>query len=41
MGPKIEAALRFAWWSRREAIITSLGKALEGILGKTGTRITP
>jgi carbamate kinase len=41
MGPKIEAALRFAWWSRREAIITSLDKALEAILGRTGTRIGP
>lgn len=41
MGPKIEAALRFAWWSRREAVITSLDKALEAILGRTGTRICP
>ena len=41
MGPKIEAALRFAWWSRSEAVITSLDKALEGILGRTGTRIVP
>ena len=41
MGPKIEAALRFAWWSRHEAVITSLDKALEGILGRTGTRIVP
>jgi carbamate kinase len=41
MGPKIEAALRFAWWSRREAIITSLDKALEAVLGRTGTRVTP
>jgi carbamate kinase len=41
MGPKIEAALRFAWWSRREAVITSVDKALEGILGRTGTRIVP
>jgi carbamate kinase len=41
MGPKIEAALRFAWWSRREAIVTSLDKALEAILGRTGTRISP
>jgi len=35
------AALRFAWWSRREAVITSLDKALEAILGRTGTRICP
>jgi len=41
MGPKIESALRFAAWSRREAVITSLDKALEGILGRTGTRIVP
>jgi carbamate kinase len=41
MGPKIEAALRFARWSRREAIITSLDKALEATLGRTGTRICP
>jgi carbamate kinase len=41
MGPKIEAALRFARWSRRESVITSLDKALESILGKTGTRIVP
>jgi len=41
MGPKIEAALRFARWSRGEAVITSLGKALEAILGRTGTRICP
>jgi carbamate kinase len=41
MGPKVEAALRFAEWSRGEAIITSLDKALEAMLGKTGTRIGP
>jgi len=41
MGPKIEAALRFTEWSRGEAVITSLDKALEGILGRTGTRIVP
>ncbi len=41
MGPKIEAALRFACWSKGEAIITSLDKALEAMLGRTGTRIGP
>jgi carbamate kinase len=41
MGPNIEAALRFARWSRREAIITSLDKALEATLGRTGTRVCP
>jgi carbamate kinase len=41
MGPKVEAALRFAEWSRGEAVITSLDKALDAMLGKTGTRIGP
>jgi carbamate kinase len=41
MGPKIESALRFAGWSGGEAIITSLDKALEAMLGRTGTRIGP
>ncbi len=39
MGPKVEAALRFAKWSGKEAIITSLDKALDALAGKTGTRI--
>jgi carbamate kinase len=41
MGPKIEAALRFAAWNGGEAIITSLDKALEAMLGRTGTRVGP
>ncbi len=41
MGPKIEAALRFAAWSGGEAIITSLDKALDAMLGRTGTRVSP
>ncbi|UCF97971.1 MAG: carbamate kinase [Spirochaetaceae bacterium] len=41
MGPKIEAAVRFVSWSGKEAIITSLDKALEAIQGKTGTHIVP
>jgi carbamate kinase len=41
MGPKIEAAVRFVKWSGKEAIITSLDKALEAVLGKTGTHIVP
>lgn len=40
MGPKVEAAVRFARWSGKEAIITSLDKALDALEGKTGTRIT-
>lgn len=39
MGPKVEAALRFAKWSGKESIITSLDKALDALDGKTGTRI--
>lgn len=39
MGPKVEAAIRFASWSGKEAIITSLDKALDAIEGKTGTHI--
>ncbi len=41
MGPKIQAAIRFAKWSKREAIISSLDKALDAIEGKTGTHIVP
>jgi carbamate kinase len=41
MGPKIEAAVRFTWWSGRESVITSLDKALEAILGRAGTHILP
>jgi carbamate kinase len=41
MGPKIEAAIRFVNWSGKEAIITSLDKALEAVEGKTGTHIVP
>jgi len=39
MGPKIEAAIRFAKWSDKAAIITSLDKALQAVEGKTGTHI--
>ncbi len=39
MGPKVEACMRFVKWSGREAIITSLDKALDALQGKTGTRI--
>lgn len=40
MLPKVEAAVTFARSGRgRQALITSLEKAKDGILGKTGTRI--
>ncbi len=39
MGPKVEACMRFVKWSGREAIITSLDKALDALEGRTGTRI--
>lgn len=41
MGPKIEAAIRFVKWSGKEAIVTSLNKALEAVEGKSGTHIVP
>ena len=41
MGPKIQAAIRFVKWSGKEAIITSLNRAIEALEGKTGTHIVP
>jgi carbamate kinase len=41
MGPKVQAAVRFAKWKNKEAIITSLDKALDALAGKTGTHIVP
>ena len=41
MGPKVQAAVRFVKWSGKEAIITSLHKALDAVAGKTGTHIVP
>jgi carbamate kinase len=41
MGPKVQAAIRFVRWSGKEAIITSLDKALDALHGKTGTHIVP
>ena len=41
MGPKVEAAIRFARWSGKEAVITSLDRALEAVQGATGTHIAP
>jgi carbamate kinase len=39
MGPKIGACIRFIEWGGKEAIITSLDKALDAIEGKTVTHI--
>lgn len=41
MGPKVEAALRFAKETGKIATITSLEKARDGLLEKTGTQIVP
>ncbi len=41
MGPKVQAAIRFVKWSGKEAIISSLDKALDALQGKTGTHIVP
>jgi carbamate kinase len=41
MGPKVEAAARFAHWSGREAVITSLDRALESVAGRAGTHLVP
>lgn len=41
MGPKIQAAMRFVQWKKKEAIITSLDKALAALHGETGTHIVP
>jgi carbamate kinase len=41
MGPKVEAAIRFARWSGKEAMITSLDRALEAVQGANGTHIVP
>lgn len=40
MGPKVKACIRFLEHGGKEAIITSLDKAVEAIEGKTGTVIT-
>lgn len=39
MGPKMDAAMRFVRRGGKASIITSLDKALDGLEGKTGTRI--
>lgn len=41
MGPKVEAALRFAKETGKIATITSLENARDGLLEKTGTQIVP
>ncbi len=41
MGPKIEASIRFAKTTGREALITDMTKLKEALEGKTGTRIVP
>jgi len=40
MGPKVKACIRFLEWGGKQAIITSLDKAVEALEGKTGTRIS-
>lgn len=39
MGPKVKACIRFIEWGGKEAVITSLDKAVEALEGKTGTHI--
>lgn len=41
MGPKVKACIRFVRWSKKEAIITSLHRAIDALEGRTGTRIVP
>jgi len=41
MGPKVLAAIRFVEWGGDCAIITSLDKAVEALVGRAGTRIIP
>ncbi len=41
MGPKVLAAIRFVEWGGDCAIITSLDKAVEALMGKAGTRVIP
>lgn len=39
MGPKVDAAVRFAKWKKGEAIITSLHNAMDALENGTGTHI--
>lgn len=40
MGPKVEACIRFLKSGGKRAIITSLDKAVDALLGKAGTEVT-
>ena len=40
MGPKIQAAINFLNWGGEAAIITSIDKMKEALVGITGTKIT-
>lgn len=41
MGPKVQAAIKFAKSTGRTAIITALDKVLDALDGKTGTHVCP
>ncbi len=41
MGPKIEAALEFVKANKKTALITSIERLKDAVIGETGTRITP
>jgi carbamate kinase len=41
MGPKVLACMRFIEWGGQCAIITSLDRAVEALIGKAGTRVIP
>lgn len=41
MGPKVEAACRFAEATERDAVITSIALAEEAVAAKAGTRVVP
>ena len=41
MGPKVQACMRFIEWGGQCAIITSLDRAIDALLGKAGTRVIP
>eukprot|EP01105_Mastigella_eilhardi_P015460 TRINITY_DN3538_c0_g1_i1.p1 TRINITY_DN3538_c0_g1~~TRINITY_DN3538_c0_g1_i1.p1 ORF type:complete len:666 (+),score=229.00 TRINITY_DN3538_c0_g1_i1:92-1999(+) len=40
MGPKVQAAVKFAATSKKEAVITALDKVLDALDGHTGTHVT-
>ncbi len=41
MGPKVLACVRFVEWGGKTGIIASLESALDALVGRAGTRITP